>query len=70
MAVAASATAAAVAAAVSAPLLGWCIRDQLLLADLVLKYGTQNWVRAAGGLQGRWLKSTKSSYRFLRQNRT
>lgn len=36
--------AAAAASAIAAPLMAWSVRDQLLLTDLVLKHGTQNWV--------------------------
>lgn len=43
----AAAAAAAAAANLALPLLAWSTRDQLLLADLVVKYGSQNWVRNA-----------------------
>lgn len=36
--------AAATAASLALPLLPWAVRDQLLVAELVLKYGAQNWV--------------------------
>lgn len=38
----------AAAASVARPLLAWSVRDKLLLADLVAKYGNQNWVSERG----------------------